>query len=124
MASQNISQVQGGSSTSTQDVSNEQSGPKPTTVAPAALLSPQSIRETSTDASPSQKVANTPQVDWESKLHASPFWLLISSSNNSCEELGLLTLMSFKCREQHTKKTVTMVEHSNIRLWQQTTKHQ
>jgi hypothetical protein len=114
MVSQNISQVQGGSSTSTQDVSNEQCGSKPTTVAPAALLSPQSIRETSTDASPSQKLANTPQVDWESKIYASPFWLLISSSNSSCEELELLSLMPFKCREQHTKQTTTMVEHSNI----------
>jgi hypothetical protein len=76
MVSQNISQVHGGVSTSTEDVNNEQCGSKPTVVAPAALFSTQSIRETSTDG-PSEKVANTPE-NWESKLHiyVSLLWLL------------------------------------------------
>jgi hypothetical protein len=76
MVSQNISQGQGGVSTSTEDVNNEQCGSKPTVVAPAALFSTQSVRETSTD-DPSVKVANTPE-NWESKLHVyvSLFWLL------------------------------------------------
>ena len=68
MVSQNTSQVQGGGlSASTQDMNKEQCGSKQTTVAPDALFSTQSMRETTPVDSLSQKATNTAQ-NWASKL--------------------------------------------------------
>ncbi|KAK3158973.1 hypothetical protein QOZ80_2AG0144100 [Eleusine coracana subsp. coracana] len=86
---ENISQVQGGLSASTQDVNNEQCGSKTSTAAPAALFSPETIKETSTDVNPSQKVANTAQ-NWEKNTtpnkHTS--WLSMSTSDSSNRPLS------------------------------------
>ncbi|GJN22131.1 hypothetical protein PR202_gb09668 [Eleusine coracana subsp. coracana] len=87
---QNISQVQGGGlSASTQDVNNEQCGSKTSTVAPAALFSPETIKETSTDVNPPQKVANTAQ-NWEknSTSNKQTSWLSMSTSDSGNRPLS------------------------------------
>uniref|UniRef100_A0A0A9CJC4 Uncharacterized protein n=1 Tax=Arundo donax TaxID=35708 RepID=A0A0A9CJC4_ARUDO len=79
---QNISQVQGGElSASTQDMNKEQYGSKQPIAEPAALLSTQSMRETSPAGSPSQKATNTAQ-NWEKNSTPSkqPPWLSMSTS--------------------------------------------
>ncbi|TVU28340.1 hypothetical protein EJB05_19855 [Eragrostis curvula] len=84
---QNISQVQGGGlPDSTQDVNNEQCGSRPTTVVP--VFSTQNNRETSTDDSPSQKVANTAQ-NWEKNSTSKELpWLSMSTSDSGTKPLN------------------------------------
>ncbi|KAL6633623.1 hypothetical protein ACP70R_026294 [Stipagrostis hirtigluma subsp. patula] len=82
---ENIGQVQGGGlSASTQDMNKEQQGSKQAKVAPNALLSTQSARETSTADSYSQKATSTPQNSANnSKPTEHPPWLSMSTPDSA-----------------------------------------